>query len=84
MSIQMKNNVRVYEYLPRFKLRRLEIGLGENLPSTAELTDHINFLRSDHARFWYSNETSYQMSLRSLLFTDTGIITGIVQILSHG
>ena len=43
------------------------------MPSTHELTDHINFLRSDHARFWYSNETDYQMSLRSLLFTDTGI-----------
>ena len=81
MSIQMKINLKVYDYLSRFKLRRLEIGLGENLPSTTELTDHINFLRSDHARFWYSNETSYQMSLRSLLFTDTGIVTGIIQVL---
>ena len=56
----------------RFKMRRLTINLGENLPSTHELTDHLNFLRSDHARFWYSNETDYQLSLRGVLFTDTG------------
>ena len=56
----------------KFKLRRLEIKLEESMPSTQELTDHIHFLRSDHARFWYSNETQYQMSLRSALFTDTG------------
>merc|ERR1719350_512641 len=60
----------------KFKIRRYEIGLGATIPSTHELTDHIHFLRSDHARFWYSNETDYQLSLRGLLFTDTGPYRG--------
>jgi hypothetical protein len=30
--------------------RRFEIGLGSELPSVEELSDHIQFLRSDHAR----------------------------------
>ena len=59
-------------------MRRYEIGLGATIPSTLELTDHIHFLRSDHARFWYSNETDYQLSLRGLLFTDTGTSVGCV------
>lgn len=60
----------------KFKIRRYEIGLGATLPTTHELTDHIHFLRSDHARFWYSNETDYQLSLRGVLFTDTGPYRG--------
>ena len=48
----------------KFKLRRQEIKLEESMPSTQEKTDNIHFLRPDHARFWYSNE--------SALFTDTG------------
>ena len=27
--------------------------------------------RLPHHRFWYTNETDYQLSLRGLLFTDT-------------
>jgi len=34
--------------------------------------EHIQFLRSDHARFWYSNETGYRLSLPAVLLTDTG------------
>jgi len=67
----------------KFKLRRFEIGLGAELPSVEELADHIQFLRSDHARFWYNNETDYQLSLRGLLFTDTGPYRGDMQSCYH-
>eukprot|EP00090_Calanus_glacialis_P006978 TRINITY_DN15459_c1_g1_i4.p1 TRINITY_DN15459_c1_g1~~TRINITY_DN15459_c1_g1_i4.p1 ORF type:complete len:598 (-),score=166.59 TRINITY_DN15459_c1_g1_i4:74-1867(-) len=67
----------------KFKMRRYEIGLGATIPSTLELTDHIHFLRSDHARFWYSNETDYQLSLRGLLFTDTGPYRGAMKDCYH-
>ena len=30
------------------------------------------------SRFWYSNETGYQLSLRSVLFTDTGPYRGVM------
>ena len=53
-------------------MRRYEVDLPATLPSLMELTEHIHFLRSDHARFWYSNETLYTLSLQSVLFTDTG------------
>ena len=62
----------------KFKLRHYKVELGASLPSLLELTDHIHFLRSDHARFWYSNETEYRLSLRSVLFTDTGPYRGVM------
>ena len=62
----------------RFKIRHYKVGLPATLPSLLQLTDHIHFLRSDHARFWYSNETNYQLSLRSVLFTDTGPYRGVM------
>jgi len=34
-----------------FRIRRFEIDLGAELPSVEELADHIQFLRSDHARW---------------------------------
>jgi len=67
----------------KFKIRRYEIGLGATIPTTHKLTDHIHFLRSDHARFWYSNETDYQLSLRGLLFTDTGPYRGAMKRCYH-
>ena len=62
----------------KFKLRHYNIDLDATLPSLLDLTDHVHFLRSDHARFWYSNETEYQLSLRSVLFTDTGPYRGVM------
>lgn len=67
----------------KFKIRRYEIRLGATLPTIIELTDHIHFLRSDHARFWYSNETNYELSLRGLLFTDTGPYRGAMKDCYH-
>ena len=79
----------------RFKLRRYTVDLSATMPDLMDLTEHIHFLRSDHARhdraekylfiakifvsrFWYSNETGYQLSLRSVLFTDTGPYRGVM------
>merc|ERR1712045_677581 len=61
-----------------FKFQRYTVELSGAMPDLMELTDHIHFLRSDHARFWYSNETGYQLSLRSVLFTDTGPYRGVM------
>ena len=64
--------------LSRFKLRHYAVDLSATMPDIMDLTEHIHFLRSDHARFWYSNETDYQMSLQSVLFTDTGPYRGVM------
>ena len=60
-----------------FKLRRFDLSLGADIPPLEDLADHIHFLRSDHTRFWYTNETDYQLSLRAVLLTDTGKIQGV-------
>ena len=56
----------------RYKLQHYRVELPASLPSSPELVEHIQFLRSDHARFWYSNETGYRLSLPAVLLTDTG------------
>ena len=40
----------------QYKVRAWRVGLGTSLPNTSRLADHVDFLRSDHARFWYSNQ----------------------------
>ena len=35
------------------------------------------------ARFWYNNETDYRMSLRGVLFTDTGPYRGAMRQCYH-
>ena len=58
----------------KFKLRKMPTTLENEMPSFENLTNYVNFLRSDHTRFWFINEFEYQMSLKSVLFTDTGIL----------
>ena len=36
--------------VPRFKLRRYTVDLSATMPDLMDLTEHIHFLRSDHAR----------------------------------
>ena len=57
----------------KFKLRKMPTTLENEMPSFENLTNYVNFLRSDHARFWFINEFEYQLSLKSVLFTDTGM-----------
>ena len=59
----------------RYKLQHYTVELPASLPSSPELVEHIQFLRSDHARFWYSNEFHSRRSFSSLLITDTGEAT---------
>ena len=53
-------------------MQHYTVELPASLPSSSDLVEHIQFLRSDHARFWYSNETGYRLSLPAVLLTDTG------------
>ena len=36
------------------------------------MSEHLNFLRSDHSRFWVANNKDYFASLPAILLTDTG------------
>ena len=53
-------------------MRRLETLLPASMPPLDTLAQFTDFLRSDHARFWYSNEFHSRRSFSSLLVTDTG------------
>ena len=36
------------------------------------MSEHLNFLRLDHSRFWVANNKKYFASLPAILLTDTG------------
>ena len=60
-------------------IKVLELGtLGDN-PSGDFLVNYTNFLRSDHARFWFSNHQEYYGSFKSVMVSDTGPARGIMQ-----
>jgi hypothetical protein len=59
-----------------FRLLPFPLNLGKELPDMETLADHINFLRSDHSRFWYMNDTKVPLSLKAVLMTDTGPYRG--------
>lgn len=61
---------------PNFKLQPFPLDLGKELPDVESLADHLNFLRSDHSRFWYMNDTAITSSLNAILMTDTGPYRG--------
>ena len=60
-------------------IKVMELGtLGDN-PSGDSLVNYTNFLRSDHARFWFSNHQEYYGSFKSVMVSDTGPARGIMQ-----
>ena len=59
----------------QFKIRPFRIDFDKKTPSLESLTDHVFFVRSDHSRFWFVNETDYD-SLPAILLTDTGPLRG--------
>ena len=60
-------------------IKVMELGtLGDN-PSPDSLVNYTNFLRSDHARFWFSNHQEYYGSFKSVMVSDTGPARGIMQ-----
>jgi len=60
----------------RFKLTDFPLILGSQMPPLDVLADHLNFLRSDHSRFWYMNDTAVPETLSAVLMTDTGPYRG--------
>ena len=48
------------------------------------MADHVNFLRSDHARFWTVNNVDYVTSLPAVVLHDTGANRGGMKECYHG
>lgn len=67
---------------PHFGLHSLAVQLGPQLLEST-LTDHPNFLRSDHVTFWYQNHPAYEHSLSAILLTDTGPFRGTMRECYH-
>ena len=59
------------ENLPLYNSLVSEIPLSKEVPEMEELESLIEFMRSDHARFWMANTTKHK-SLNAVLLTDTG------------
>ena len=47
---------------------------GKQFPSKEIMINNTNFLRSDHAAFWFSNHRDYYASLKAIHVSDTGKI----------
>lgn len=60
----------------KFRMKQLPLMLSAELPEIGILADHFNFLRSDHSRFWYMNDSSVPNTFHSVLITDTGPYRG--------
>lgn len=60
-----------------YKLFNLAVDMGNEIPTQPVIEKHLNFLRSDHATFWYHNSSShFPESLNAVLLTDTGPFRG--------
>lgn len=60
----------------QYKLFNLAVNMGNEIPSPSTIERHLNFLRSDHATFWYHNSSHFPESLNAVLLTDTGPFRG--------
>jgi len=47
------------------------------------ISEHLNFLRSDHSRFWVANNKQYFASLPAIVLTDTGPYRGNMRTCYH-
>ncbi|XP_037778717.1 uncharacterized protein LOC119575271 [Penaeus monodon] len=50
--------------------------LGAEMPNATILKNHFDFIRSDHVRFWYLNDTDDSPSMPAVLITDMGPYRG--------
>lgn len=57
--------------------------LGAQLPNVKTLRHHFDFIRSDHVRFWYLNDTSYEKTIPAVLITDMGPYRGYMRNCYH-
>lgn len=46
--------------------------LGAEMPNATILKNHFDFIRSDHIRFWYLNDTDNSPTMPAVLITDMG------------
>lgn len=61
----------------QFKLYNLAVNMGDHIPPAPVIKNHLNFLNSDHATFWYHNSSkSFPETLNAVLLTDTGPFRG--------
>ncbi|XP_023335294.1 uncharacterized protein LOC111706611 [Eurytemora carolleeae] len=67
----------------RYKYMEFPVNLPTEPPPIKYMAKYAQFLRSDHARFWYSKEHMYTLSLRAVLLTDTGPYRGLMQQCYH-
>jgi len=67
----------------KFKVKPFPLHLSAELPELDVLSANLNFLRSDHARFWYMNDTDVPTTLKAVLITDTGPYRGNMRICYH-
>ena len=57
----------------KYRLELLGINhLTEGQPKGKLFKENFDFLRSDHARFWYHDSKDFNLSIPALLITDTG------------
>ena len=66
------------EKLPLYNTLVSEIPMTKEIPDMEELGSLIEFLRSDHARFWVANTTEHK-SLNAVLLTDTGEFIDVIE-----
>ncbi|XP_063885266.1 LOW QUALITY PROTEIN: uncharacterized protein LOC135113698 [Scylla paramamosain] len=61
----------------QYRLELLKITrLGKTLPHVDYIYYHLNFLRSDHLRFWYLNDSAVPFTIPAVLVTDMGPYRG--------
>eukprot|EP00095_Tigriopus_kingsejongensis_P009819 maker-scaffold239_size242058-snap-gene-1.27 protein:Tk09819 transcript:maker-scaffold239_size242058-snap-gene-1.27-mRNA-1 annotation:"hypothetical protein DAPPUDRAFT_306809" len=65
--------------IKEFRLRQL----GPEIPDPDTVGNLTNFLRSDHVRFWYSNNKDFFSSFKSIMVSDTGPSRGSMDICYH-
>ncbi len=60
-----------------------EFSIKEPAPNLETLAKHVNFLRSDHIRFWFANHQDYFASFPAMYVSDTGPARGIMKDCYH-
>ena len=71
-----------------FKMHRMQLLDGKpgkgfeggRFPSKGVMKNNTDFLRSDHAAFWYSNHRDYYASLKAVHVSDTGNVSITISI----
>ncbi|XP_068230907.1 uncharacterized protein [Palaemon carinicauda] len=69
---------------PKYRMELMGLEeLGAKVPNISVLRNHFDFIRSDHVRFWYPNDTSYEKTIPAVLVTDMGPYRGYMRECYH-